>query len=309
MEKLKKSIGKHCNLYFNEPIDKWDEAIPLGNGHSGCLLWGDGKTIRLSLDRGELWDKRGAPGISSEDFTYSKLIELVSNGDYKSIDKIFEDIYYNITPTKIPAGKILLNFNSASQKFTGTLDIQKAMAEVRLSFDGKRADINTFVHATRHAGFIRIFSESIFPEIELTAPGFGVIDKGNDKNSVPMGKNISNGSLGQLLYPPVIWGKHEEMMWFVQKTAEELEYGIILGQRTIGTTMEIVYTVAANEEGDADWLKHSMDLVKKALDDGYDFCLREHQKWWRNFWAKSAVCLPDKEFEKQWYLTNYLFGS
>ena len=48
----------NTNLVLMAPINSWDEAIPLGNGLLGGLLWGDKNTIRLSLDRGDLWDER-----------------------------------------------------------------------------------------------------------------------------------------------------------------------------------------------------------------------------------------------------------
>ena len=37
------------NLELVAPIGTWDEAIPLGNGLMGGLLWGQESTIRLSL--------------------------------------------------------------------------------------------------------------------------------------------------------------------------------------------------------------------------------------------------------------------
>src|SRR6478736_4260944 len=46
------------NLILQAPINSWDEAIPLGNGLTGGLLWGGESTIKLSLDRGDLWDER-----------------------------------------------------------------------------------------------------------------------------------------------------------------------------------------------------------------------------------------------------------
>jgi alpha-L-fucosidase 2 len=46
------------NLVLTAPIKSWDEAVPLGNGLTGGLLWGEGSLIRLSLDRGDLWDER-----------------------------------------------------------------------------------------------------------------------------------------------------------------------------------------------------------------------------------------------------------
>ena len=48
------------------PIKTWDEAVPLGNGLTGGLLWGYDNTINLSLDRGDLWDER-LPEIYRQD--------------------------------------------------------------------------------------------------------------------------------------------------------------------------------------------------------------------------------------------------
>ena len=49
--------SKH-NLVFGELADRWDEAIPLGNGMLGCLIWEREGKLRLSLDRADLWDLR-----------------------------------------------------------------------------------------------------------------------------------------------------------------------------------------------------------------------------------------------------------
>ncbi|HOB97254.1 MAG TPA: glycoside hydrolase N-terminal domain-containing protein [Verrucomicrobiota bacterium] len=59
------------NLRLAAPIATWDEAIPLGNGLMGGLLWGEANRIRLSLDRGDLWDERPAPGNPLGTFTYA----------------------------------------------------------------------------------------------------------------------------------------------------------------------------------------------------------------------------------------------
>ncbi len=61
--------GPDLNLVLTAPIATWDEAVPLGNGLMGGLLWGGGSTLRLSLDRGDLWDERPADGMRWELFT------------------------------------------------------------------------------------------------------------------------------------------------------------------------------------------------------------------------------------------------
>ncbi|MCF6331833.1 MAG: hypothetical protein L3J11_01000 [Draconibacterium sp.] len=57
-------------LNINAPIDKWDEAIPLGNGLTGGLLWGNGNEIHLSPDRDDLWDLRSHPGFTTPGFSH-----------------------------------------------------------------------------------------------------------------------------------------------------------------------------------------------------------------------------------------------
>ena len=37
--------------------------------------------------------------------------------------------------------------------------------------------------------------------------------------------------------------------------------------------------------------------------------LDSHTAWWRSFWAKSTIRLPDPVLEKQWYLEIYKFGA
>ena len=67
------------DLILQAPVKTWDEALPLGNGLMGGLLWGENNTIRLSLDRGDLWDERSYNGKEWwKDHTYAKGAELVA---------------------------------------------------------------------------------------------------------------------------------------------------------------------------------------------------------------------------------------
>ncbi len=51
------------NLVFDSLAKRWDEAIPLGNGWLGALIWQKENKIRMSLDRVDLWDDRPMPEI------------------------------------------------------------------------------------------------------------------------------------------------------------------------------------------------------------------------------------------------------
>jgi hypothetical protein len=69
------------NLKLAGPIETWDEAVPLGNGSLGVLLWGETNLLRLSLDRGDLWDERPSPAFLKvrDQFNWAALQQLVAS--------------------------------------------------------------------------------------------------------------------------------------------------------------------------------------------------------------------------------------
>ncbi|MBZ9686011.1 glycoside hydrolase N-terminal domain-containing protein [Clostridium estertheticum] len=309
MESLSIEIpNKRHDLFFESPIMNWDEALPLGNGLTGCLVWGNGNPISLSLDRGDLWDTTPAPETLESDFTYKELIKLVKNQDDEGIRKKFDDCYSRVTPTKIPTGKLEISYGTSADMVKSHLSLSSALTEVKLNFGEKCSRITTFLHASKAVGYIVITGDAVIPEVKIKSPKFG-IKKENEVDNILSEKGISNGSLQQLKYPPVEWGEEGYLNWFVQKTSERLEYGIVLAQKKIDDRLELCYYIASNNDCSKDWLEEAKNRVMNALEEGFDKNLKEHEKWWKNFWQKSSICLPDKEFEKQWYLTNYLFGS
>ena len=51
------------DLVFPSLASSWDEAIPLGNGMLGALIWEKDNKLRFSLDRADLWDLRPMEGL------------------------------------------------------------------------------------------------------------------------------------------------------------------------------------------------------------------------------------------------------
>ncbi len=102
------------NLVLQAPITTWDEAVPLGNGLMGGLLWGEQHTIRLSLDRGDLWDER--PAGEKEWWktrTFAKAAELVAKQDFGTVTNWWDSPYNGVTPTKLPAGRLEITLDPA----------------------------------------------------------------------------------------------------------------------------------------------------------------------------------------------------
>ena len=92
------------NLVFDSLAKHWDEAMPLGNGMLGALVWQQECKLRISLDRVDLWDERTAVDLSK--FDYKFVQQQVAKNDYDTVHKLGDWPYYNIaypTKTSFPA--------------------------------------------------------------------------------------------------------------------------------------------------------------------------------------------------------------
>ncbi|MCJ8012654.1 glycoside hydrolase family 95 protein [Paenibacillus sp. KQZ6P-2] len=304
--KNQKLPSKNHDLVFNEPIRRWDEALPLGNGLTGCLVWGNGDPLVLSLDRGDLWDTRLVPEVQGSGFTYRNLIELVRNEDQQQIRSRFNNFFMTYpNPTKLPAGRIEFQGENAAETIVYRLHLREAKAEVNWIAGGADYQLESFLHAENGLGYIRLQGEHIDAiNLKLTPPAY--TDSSIEEASKSSSLDLSLASLG---YPKAEFGSEGDSSWFYQRTNHELEYAIVVAKRSVSErTIEWVYTVAANLDGE-DWFDQAKSKVKAAAQIGFDEALLAHTAWWEKFWLQSTLTLSEFEIEKQWYLTNYLFGS
>jgi alpha-L-fucosidase 2 len=122
------------DLVMDAPIDKWDEAIPLGNGTMGVLLWGADGVLRLSLDRGDLWDERSSPQFLAvqDRFNWKTMQNLVTANRMAEFNKVFDANYdYDFAPTKLPAGRIEIPLAATLAPATFRLKLATAEGQVR----------------------------------------------------------------------------------------------------------------------------------------------------------------------------------
>lgn len=102
-----KQVFKEHGLHFLRIPTRWDEAIPLGNGISGTLIWQKDGNLRLALDRADLWDLRPVKEFSGSDYSYKFVCDAVEKGNIQPVyDIIDARTGKDIAPTKIPAGAI-----------------------------------------------------------------------------------------------------------------------------------------------------------------------------------------------------------
>lgn len=286
---------RYCDLHFNQPIPRWDEGLPLGNGKMGALLWGGPERFVLSLDRTDLWDTTPCPGTSGEEYTYETMVSMARAGDEDGVRRVFDTPYQQATPCKLPAGRIILRL-PRQERWESRLRLAEASACVQ----GSHLKLDCFLSARRNVGVLRLNIPPGDFGSWIENPDFGLA--GEEEADAP------HDSLKRLHYPPAEVGEEEHKKWFLQRTAGEFAYGIFLQTVPAGDGTMLLFSVAASSDGER-WEERTWEALRDAAEAGYGSLWEEHAAWWRGFWKKSGLTLPDKDFEKNWYLANYLLAS
>lgn len=284
-------------LHFDKTIMNWDEALPLGNGDIGCLIWNSSDKLRFSLDKGGIWDCSNPPE-SQNNFTYADILDCVKRGKQGKLYKKYDACYHKPTPTKLPAGKLILDLG-VKENIISDLDFNTAQAELTIG----EISVKSFIHAQNNYGLIKINKTGI--NLTIDNPKYGKIKR----LSVKFPSKGTVQSLKNLHYPDAEFFNETvdgiNYQYFIQPTNDGF-YGIVTAKYEYDNKTLIAYSVGVSK--DKGFAEICKSTVKSAIEKGYDNTYTEHKKWWDEYWSKSSIALPDKLLEKQWYLNNYLLA-
>jgi alpha-L-fucosidase 2 len=296
-------IPPEHDLRFSHLPKIWDEAIPLGNGMVGVLVWEKDERLRLSLDRADLWDLRASRNMDLPEFRFSWILGQVRRGEYSPVQKLFDEPYdQDAAPTKIPAGALEFEAKVLGAVTSVHLDLQRATCEVRWS---SGATLTTFVHATRPLGWFRF--RNVPPDFapRLRPPAY-VTD-----TIAATGQNptVDGQDLRRLGYtPPQVASTRGEITYH-QRGYGDFSYDIYAHwRRPQQGELEGVWSISTNASYDRSTIV-AKQVCSQARRRGYTSDRKSHLTWWQRYWHQSEVTLPDTVLERQWYLEQYKFGS
>lgn len=279
------------NLKFNFLPQKWDEALSIGNGTLGALVWQKDTTLRMSIDRADLWDNRPMKGLDRPEFNYKWVTTQVEKKQYDIVQKYFDDPYeLEVAPTKLPGAAIEFIGKNWGKPVSSELNIFNSEVIVKYS---NNVNFRTFVHANQDIGWFRIENVDTI-NFKIIAPNYDVIgDKGNN-------------NLSKLGYPKGKFTKTKNAKYYEQTISIDEKYAVIVRWRRHEiTNFEGSWAIVMiRDSSKKEITETGMAITKTYLKE-----LKNHAQWWSDFWNKSSVFLPDSVLEKQYYLDLYKFGS
>lgn len=280
------------NLNFTHLATRWDEAIPLGNGQLGALIWKKDNTIRLSLDRADLWDERKAFEIEKHDFKWVQ--QQLQNNSYQEAQQWGDSPYDRSPyPTKLPAAAMIFDVAKFGNVVSNVLDLQSAVHTLKFD-DGKT--LITYVHATRPMGYFEITGKNI----DDLAPQL-VPHQYENTTQVDEQKSVVDGqSLTRLGYKQGNIVKTENAQVLHQETYDHHFFEVVLQWKKMSPNKLIGYWTISNDQK----AKVQPISIKQ-----YEAAKQSHISWWANYWSKSTISIPEKDLERQYYLELYKLGA
>jgi alpha-L-fucosidase 2 len=289
------------DLHFFSMPQCWDEGIPLGNGMLGALVWQKDSNLRISLDRADLWDLRPVKEFSLPQFSFKWVKEQVDKKTYDSVQHLFDLPYErDPAPTKIPAGALEFAIGSLGQVKAIHLSLENAICIVKWM---NGAELKVFIDANEPVGRFRFEDLSEGIPVNLKTPNY------SGKTGDSVNTSVSGQDLQRLGYPE---GKVETLpgsIYYQQKGWGDFAYEIaVMWKKVDSKTIEGAWSITSkNTQYSGD--KSAWSLAHDAIETSFSEALNIHSQWWKIFWSKSSIHLPDSILENQWYRDIYKFGS
>ncbi|OQP44101.1 alpha-L-fucosidase [Niastella koreensis] len=156
------SAQSGLSLWYNKPAEAWVEALPVGNGHIGGMIFGRVEEELIQLNESTLYS--GGPvkqSINPDAFQYLAPIReaLLKEQDYSKANELAKKMQGYFTESYLPLGDLLLkqSFNGRTPSaYQRRLDLQTAIATTRFTVDGVEYTREVFCSAPANVMVIRI---------------------------------------------------------------------------------------------------------------------------------------------------------
>lgn len=150
-------------LWYDKPAERWTEALPVGNGFLGGMVFGGVEEELIQLNEGSLWS--GGPqkkkNVNPEAWTHLKPIrEALAREDYRTAAQLCRKMQGHYTESYMPMGDLLLkqSFEKSGsvRGYVRELDLNQAVQRTAFDRDGVQYVREVFVSNPRRVMVVRL---------------------------------------------------------------------------------------------------------------------------------------------------------
>lgn len=149
-------------LVFDAPARVWNEALPLGNGSLGAMVFGGVERERLQLNIDSLWSgfPRHQPNPRAAD-GLRRARACLERGDFAGADAACHDLMGAYSESYLPLGDLHLEFRhgDVAAEYRRSLELDTALSRVSYRIGQECFSRETFISAPDHVLAMRLTSD------------------------------------------------------------------------------------------------------------------------------------------------------
>lgn len=153
----------YLKLLYDQPASVWEEALPLGNGQTGAMVFGRVGNERLQLNDNTLWSGYPRPGNNPDGPKYLPLVRrAVEAGDYDLAAMYWKKMQGPYSARYLTMADLIIRFQHGDTTgvsgYERSLDLSRAVATTSYRLDGVAYYREMFISHPDKALFVRLTS-------------------------------------------------------------------------------------------------------------------------------------------------------
>lgn len=212
-----RATGSDVTLWYRQPAASWNEALPVGNGRLGAMVFGGIEHERLQLNEDTLWS--GCPSGCDNPEAREALPEvrrlILEERRYVEAGDATKRMQGPFTESYQPLGDLRLHFpgHASATRYRRALDLDSAIASVRYEIGGVEYRREVFASFPDRAIVVRLTSSrpgSITLQAALTSPHPSRVERKGDTDLALAGKAPAHAApIYRRVANPVVYDEAE----------------------------------------------------------------------------------------------------
>lgn len=178
---LTASASEDLTLFYLQPAMDWNQALPVGNGFIGGMIFGGVERERIQLNDNTLYSGEPSVRMATVDIQpeFSQVCDWMVKGEYAKAQRIMEQNWQGRLPQSyLPLGDLFLDFNYGMENpqvtnYRRSLDLERALCSTSYAVNGVHYSRDWFASYPDRVMVCRIRTSQNAPidfKISMTSP-------------------------------------------------------------------------------------------------------------------------------------------
>ena len=205
---LAASAADELKLWYKRPAAEWVEALPVGNGRLGAMVFGGIEQERIQLNEGTLW--AGGPTNPANPDAKAALPEirrLLTAGEYQAAQDLVQQKFMSVPVRQAPyetVGDLMITMagEDRAQDYRRELDLDSALALTRFTAAGTTFTREVLVSPVDQVIAVRLSADrpgAISCDVALRSPQPDAATRWDGRNLVLSGRNAQQDAIAGAL--------------------------------------------------------------------------------------------------------------